>query len=184
MNYGVYMKIKILKLPSANTEEGFTIIDVIVGMLIASIFLLVSGQAMLLAAYSRLVSQQYTEGLLLIQQDLEEVRYNAALLGDDSITDINDSLYVTDDEHQDYCGATVATDGYAQALVGVLLPNNPTTKLKINTIEYNLTRTATVSPTSPFNVLQLTYLVKNTSDNKEVATLYTEVIPDAAFNCN
>jgi hypothetical protein len=161
-----------------NTEEGFTIIDVIIGMLVAFLFLMASLQAMVVEAYFRIAGQASSEGLLLIQQDLEEVRFLAT------------------ESSLPYVAAT-CTSGYGAALQTNIL-NNMTAKdsnkdgiytaKPNNTIEYQLTRTATPSTTDK-QVLTLSYSVKRdpkggTNYTKEVATLYTEVIPDAAFQCN
>ncbi len=150
------------------TEEGFTIIDVIIGILIASTFLLVSLQSMVLATYFRVAAQQSSEGILLIQQDLEEIRYLA--------TTTNLPYDTT------LCSPANASSGYGQTLLDSL--PTVTNPQKINNLQYNLTRNATVASDSPYNILQLSYQITSSDDGDEVATLYTEVIPDAAFECN
>ena len=150
------------------TEEGFTIVDAIIGILIASIFLLVSLQAIVLATYFRVAAQRTSEGILLIQQDLEEIRYLA------TTTNLP--------YNPDFCNPTDTTNGYAQALIDSLAtPPNPQ---KINNLEYVLNRTTTVATDIPYHILQLTYQVRAADDGDEVAKIYTEVIPDAAFECN
>jgi type II secretory pathway pseudopilin PulG len=159
----------ILKKLSRNTDDGFTIIDVIVGILIASIFLLVSLQAMVLAAYSRVKAQESSEGILLIQQDLEEVRFKAT----------TSQLAKTDA----LCNATTATTGYAQTLK-TSLGSYPKTVSINGTKQYTLALTSTPSGVAPYNVLQLKYEATPVGTATKVAELYTEVIPDAAFQCN
>jgi type II secretory pathway pseudopilin PulG len=164
------MNTKIWEQESENFEAGFTIIDVITGMLIAGIFLLVSGQAMLLAAYSRVKAQETTEGILLIQQDLEEVKYKA-------------SATLTQTQINSMCAATTANNGFAKYLQGQI-GTYPKTVSVSSTKTYSLTMTSTIQNTSPYNVLQLSYTVTPVNTSSSVATLYTEVIPDAAFQCN
>jgi hypothetical protein len=160
----------ILKLLTRSTDDGFTIIDVIIGLLVAFLFLMASLQAMVVEAYFRIAGQASSEGLLLIQQDLEEVRFLAT------------------EAQLPYVPAT-CTSGYGAALQSKVNTNksSPYTAKPNNTIEYQLTRIATVSA-SDNKVLTLTYSAKRdpnggTNYTKEVATLYTEVIPDAAFEC-
>lgn len=155
--------------PLPNTEKGFTIIDVIVGMLIASVFLVVSMQAMVFATYSRVKAQQSSEGLLLIQQDLEEVKFKAATLPANPAK----------------CNPSDADNGYAKYLQDNLTAITNPKSVKV--FQYNLTRIPSFESAfsaTPYNVLKLNYTVTPVGASSSVATLYTEVIPDAAFQCN
>lgn len=64
----------------SSIERGFTLLDVVVSILLASIFIMVSLQAMVIATYSRVRAQQTSEAVLLVQEDLENIKYIAATL--------------------------------------------------------------------------------------------------------
>ncbi|HEY9660775.1 MAG TPA: hypothetical protein V6C65_20145, partial [Allocoleopsis sp.] len=49
---------------------------------------------------------------------------------------------------------------------------------------YTLTRQVAVSATAPYDVLQLTYSVTESGRTASIATMYTEVIPNAALQCS
>ncbi len=59
------------------TDRGFTLLETIVAILIMTIFVSVSLQAMTIAAILKLRAREYTEAIAWIQQDLEKVKYTA-----------------------------------------------------------------------------------------------------------
>lgn len=65
------------KLPQQN--QGFTLVEVLVAILIASLFVTVAMEAMVLAAVFKARARQYTEATNWIQEDLENVKSQAAL---------------------------------------------------------------------------------------------------------
>ncbi|MGH8000958.1 MAG: type IV pilus modification PilV family protein [Brasilonema sp.] len=64
------------KLPK--TEQGFTLLEVLVSILVATTFVAMSLQAMVLAAYFQVRAKEASEATLLIQQDLENLKYLAS----------------------------------------------------------------------------------------------------------
>ncbi|PSO98083.1 MAG: hypothetical protein BRC51_15840, partial [Cyanobacteria bacterium SW_12_48_29] len=60
-----------------STEEGFTLLETLVAMLVATTFVAATMQAMVIAAYSRIRAQETSEATALIQEDLEEVKFIA-----------------------------------------------------------------------------------------------------------
>jgi prepilin-type N-terminal cleavage/methylation domain-containing protein len=91
------------------------------------------------------------------------------------------------------CYATASTNGFGDLLSDNLPavpsePNNSSTPNSgtktITGQTFTLTRIATPGTTAPYNVLQVTYTVaRSTTPTIAIATLNTEVIPDAALQC-
>lgn len=114
-------------------ERGFTLLDVVLSILLASIFILVSLQAMVIATYLRVRAQQTSEAVLIIQEDLENIKYIAATLGQ-SFLSANANLGSVDITLAD---ATEFT-------------NNDTLKIAEHSLEYQVTNKSnnilTISP--------------------------------------
>lgn len=58
-------------------EQGFTLIEVLIAILIATIFITVAMQMMVIAAVFKVKAQEYAEATTWIQEDLENVKYKA-----------------------------------------------------------------------------------------------------------
>ena len=156
-----------------STEEGFTLLETLVAMLVATTFVAATMQAMVIAAYSRIRAQETSEATALIQEDLENLKYEAS------------ELPYTGNESK--CNASSKTEGFADALRDEYYSGDETrdsfTKSGSNSgKEYIITRKLIPSKEQP-NVLQVIYSVMPSSDDETVAEMYTEVIPDAAFSC-
>jgi hypothetical protein len=163
-------------------------------------------QAMVIAAYSRIRAQETSEATALIQEDLEEVkfiatkeRYNPSETELDNRCDANgdnDRKFDKNDANRD--------EGLADGLRDEVLEEterdryeitNPTDYKTIYSREvesdeieigknYVLKRTLNIPDKEPYNVLELEYEVINPQEDEDpVAEMYTEVIPDAAFEC-
>jgi len=61
-------------------EQGFTLVEVLVSILIVTVFVGVSMQAMVIAAVFKARAKQHSEATTWIQEDLENVKYRAAQL--------------------------------------------------------------------------------------------------------
>ncbi|PSO79589.1 MAG: hypothetical protein BRC41_18770 [Cyanobacteria bacterium QH_9_48_43] len=189
-----------------STEEGFTLLETLVAMLVATTFVAATMQAMVIAAYSRIRAQETSEATALIQEDLEEVkfiatkeRYNPSETELDHRCDANgdnDRKFDKNDANRD--------EGLADGLRDEVLEEterdryeitNPTDYKTIYSREvesdeieigknYVLKRTLNIADKEPYNVLELEYEVINPQEDEDpVAEMYTEVIPDAAFEC-
>ncbi len=142
-----------------NKEQGFTFIEVLVGMLMATVFVLITTQGIVIGTVFRVKAQRQSEALNFIQQDLEEVKFQAAQL-------------------------TAGTCGsYATELNSAL--SAPDSPQKLVNKPHKIIRT----PTANGNVLALSYSVVPINDEvadltgDEVVNITTEVIPDVAFDC-
>ncbi|PSO96430.1 MAG: hypothetical protein BRC48_06745 [Cyanobacteria bacterium QS_9_48_30] len=189
-----------------STEEGFTLLETLVAMLVATTFVAATMQAMVIAAYSRIRAQETSEATSLIQEDLEEVkfiatkeRYHPSETELDHRCDANgdnDRKFDKNDANRD--------EGLADGLRDEVLEEterdryeitNPTDYKTIYSREvesdeieigknYVLKRTLNIADKEPYNVLELEYEVINPQEDEDpVAEMYTEVIPDAAFEC-
>ena len=153
------------------TESGFTLMEVIVASLMLFLFVVGSMQALALSAALRVKAQAKQRGSQLIQEDIEQIRFAAENLAED----------------RSRCSATGYTGSYAEALVAdANFPEGSPTK---NLIEgntdsriYELERTID-EDNSTNTVLRVSYRVLESDTDKEVATNYTEIIPDAAIQC-
>lgn len=173
-------------------EQGFTLVEVLVSILIATVFVATALQAMVVASLFKAKARQYAEATTWIQQDLENIRYRAAI------------LTRNDTKCNPPSGDQVA--GYAYSLREDLRLNlaltesvaspdsNPHTGTKaITGNTYILERDGPEAPTDikpnvrdvfPYNAMTLKYVVKPKGGGDAIATIYTEVIPDAAFQCS
>ncbi len=164
-------------------DQGFTLVEVLVSILIATIFVATALQGMVIASLFKARAQEYTEATTWVQEDLESLRFSA-------------SQYVDSAR----CTATGPNNGYADGfsdrLHNISQPNgtvsntatpdsDTTTPTKIGRSgkTYTFRRISTPRNTAPYAVLTLTYTVTPTSGGSSVASLYTEVIPDGAFQC-
>lgn len=152
-----------LKLKLPQHEQGFTLTEVLVAILITTVFVATAMQAIVIAAVMKAKARQYAEATTWIQQDLESVKYRAT-----EGPSPNQLPY--DSSKCDSYGT------YLQENLPTLSDDGSKT---ISGKSFTLSRSTT--PNS--NVLQLTYTVTPQGGSDSIANLYTEVIPDAAFKC-
>lgn len=173
------------KLPQQ--EQGFTLVEVLVAILITTLFVAVSMQAMVLAAVFKTRAQQYAEATTWIQEDLENVKYQASRYKDET-----------------ECAPTIINDGYADGFRDDLVKLGDPTGLKIGNQtgsyserfddepsrtkkKFRLTRTTNPVNVAPYNRLEVRYdvspIISTNTVGKSIANFYTEVIPNAAFQC-
>ena len=231
----IVRKIKILK--PYHSNKGFSLVEVIVGMLIALLFVTTSLQLMVYALVLASQGRGSSTAKNWIQEDLEQVKSlansyksttlsSATTVGSTTLTVNWTTGFAAGDivrigsDPDDYtvsgvsgttitlasgigtvqpsnanvsavnmCYATTAATGFAFALRSNL-PAVATTIKAIGGNNYTLTRgsagggtTPAITATAPFNVLQISYKVVPEGETDPIATLDTEVIPDAAIKC-
>lgn len=218
-------------------NKGFSLVEVIVGMLIALLFVTTSLQLMVYALILASQGRGSSTAKNWIQEDLEQIKSlansyksttlaSATTVGATTLT-VNwttgfangDLIRVGTDPNNytvsgvsgtqltlstpintvqsananvsavNMCNATTAATGFAFALRSNL-PAVATTTKAIGGRNYTLTRgssgggtTPAITATAPFNVLQISYKVVPEGEMNPIATLDTEVIPDAAIKC-
>lgn len=156
---------------------GFSLVEVMVAMLVAAIFVSLSMQVIVTAAAFRAIAAQYDEAYNWIQKDLETVVNKA------SQYELKAYPYSTK------CGATSAANGFAagfmnDATAGLDGASNTFGPKIFGGKSYMLLRTADYSSSSdPFKLLQLTYTVIPEGGGKPIATVNSEVIPQAVLKC-
>lgn len=150
----------------------------------ATAFVLVAVQSIAISAVYRVRAQRESEALQWIQEDFENIKFGSLA-----------PLTATS------CNATTTTGGYGQALQSYITSaafynsiaqdpnvdgdNKRITRNLLNK-SYLMTRTLGVYNVAPYNTMTISYSVSvsDPSGQRPIADFYTEVIPDAAFNCN
>lgn len=163
------------------SDEGFTLLEVLVAMLIATFFVLGSMQALVLATALRVKAQESQRANQLIQEEIEVIHFQAEEFAQ------NNSL----------CSATSYTGGYAESL-WTSLPSVSGDKQLLDSggKTYRLTRTldrdSSNNITSTAKALKINFSVSpldssgnlekdSSGNNIVIAEDYIEVIPDVAI---
>lgn len=110
------------KLPQQ--EQGFTLVEVLVSILIATVFVATAMQAMVVATLFKAKARQYAEATTWIQEDLESVKNRAAQLQNTSLTtaaNAVDSVLNVDSAHGFAVGDSlkVGTDSTNNVIAGI-----------------------------------------------------------------
>ncbi len=164
---------------SHRSIEGFTLIEVLVSILVATAFVGLSLQGILTATLLQAKALRQTEALNWIQGDLAELRWQASI-----------SQLAFD---RTRCQASTADRGFADALRDRLAQTDVTgtapyqvpIQIKRNARgqEFELLRTLSIA-SSPYHILGIQYQVRpHTSGALPVASFYSEVLADAVFQC-
>jgi prepilin-type N-terminal cleavage/methylation domain-containing protein len=153
-----------------NQKRGFTLVEVLVGILLMAAFTGTAMQAIVSATAFKVKAEELSEATVWMQEDLELVRYQASKVA----------------AVASKCSASKADDGYAKALKDEI--NSPSTDSTPKTSAigqrpYTLMRKADPKNEQPYNVLMLNYSVTRPGDSTPIAQLYSEVIPDAFLSC-
>lgn len=174
-------------------EEGFSILEVLVTILVITGFILGSLQATVLATFMRVQAQDKQEVTNWVQQDLELIRYQAFTL------DNPNALPSPFIDPPSPLAKSEACGRYGNRLRASIIGQYPVSEtVDINGRRYRVTRTYNPGDNTTFNnILQINYQVeyaassgaipahpryKSGGDNI-VTTLSTEVLPDAALEC-
>lgn len=148
-------------------NQGFTLVEVLVAILITTLFVAIAMQAIVIAAVFKARAEQYTKATNWIQEDLETVRFQA-------------SIYPQDNAK---CNPASSANGYATGLISTIGGSPLSLSKEILGKNFTLNRTATTSSSDPNKVLELEYTIVPGSGGSAIASLHTEVIPNAAFTC-
>jgi prepilin-type N-terminal cleavage/methylation domain-containing protein len=158
-------------------KRGFTLVEVLVAILISTIFVSIAMQIMVSAAFFRSKAYQYNQAFNWIQQDYETV-FSKATEYENSV-----SPYSTK------CLATGPASGLAAGFIndatiglgGSSVSVGPTT---LSGKSFMMTRTADYAASDdPYRLVRLTYTVTPTDGGSTVANIATEVVLYAGFKC-
>ncbi|NJK41381.1 MAG: prepilin-type N-terminal cleavage/methylation domain-containing protein [Acaryochloridaceae cyanobacterium SU_2_1] len=159
------------------SSQGFTLVEVLVSMLVAVIFVSMTMQALVTSAMFRIAATQYDEAVSWIQEDLEAVVRQAA------------QYETTALPYSSLCAAQTSANGLAASFIndstGGLGGSSATLGPRaLGGKYYNMTRTATYTDSyDPFKVLYVTYTVIPQGETRPIANVRTEVIPHGVFKC-
>ena len=151
------------------TEQGFSMLDVLAAVLVTMGFTLGALQMMVLATFFSIQAKVTEEADLWVQQDLESVFLAASNLAQDNSR----------------CLASTYSNGYAQQLSNNL--SSPVDR-EISAKTYRLERTYdSANSVAPHKVLRINYQVRQWDGSAlvgdPIVKQYVEVIPDAALQC-
>jgi Prokaryotic N-terminal methylation motif len=172
---------------SITQERGFTLSEVLVAILLTTTFVAVAMQGMVVAMLLKSKSLQVAEANRWIQADLEQIRSQIAInqlpMGTQRARchPASADLGFADSIRDNLAGGNVA--GSADYSLPPLLVTSQTSKT------FEIARTLSI-PATPENsnakILGIQYTVTPTTGGsleQPILHLYTEVIPDAAFQC-
>lgn len=161
-----------LLLTSEPSAQGFTMLEVLAGLMMTFAFFMGTLNAVVINAWMQAKAERQAQANYWIQQDLENIQSAAANQATDTTK----------------CTSTF-NSSYAGTLRNTLLGSTSTATSVDQTFSkslankpYTLTRSMSGSNSSP-QILALQYTVSSTSDPSNLATLYTEVIPPKALAC-
>lgn len=173
-------------------ESGFTLVEVLVGLLVIVGFISTAMQALVTATVFKVKGQELSEATSWIQEDLERVKYEANRL------DYVGSNYILTKEALDACQGNTETTGYADRLldnINGLNNTSPQFTNKTSTIgnrAYTIARIHTLPTSASFNVLKLEYRVASADYSPSeiiegkfipIAITQAKIIPDASLAC-
>jgi type II secretory pathway pseudopilin PulG len=166
--------------------QGFSLSEVMLGILLTMGFLGVAMQGMVASTAIKVRAQDRGEATAWIQEDLEFIRSQANSL------DLSGTTYTADKPR---CSATSESTGYADKLRDTVRTLNVTSNTDTNNTQtidrssalnnrpFTMTRVLNVTNTTPYTTLSITYTVRNAS-NTILAQSYGEVVPIAAMACS
>lgn len=167
-----------LKEITPKRNDGFTLVEVLVGLLVIVGFISTAMQALVTATVFKVKGQELSEATTWIQEDLEMVKFKANRLHYVVDPDPAKSMY---DPNEIACQGTTNT-GYASVLNDALEPVTSSKTSAIGNRSYTLSRTITLPSSAPYNVLTLEYQVAS-ADNVPIAITHTKVVPDVSLAC-
>lgn len=154
-----------------NGSHGFSLVEVMVSIILLTAFLSVGMTAIATASLVKAKANTSTVATNWIKEDLEAVRSQA-----DQVSFASSRCNPT--------GTNPSASGFATALQQSLPSLARSGSQTVGGKTYTLTRQVAVSATAPYDVLQLTYSVTESGGTASIATMYTEVIPNAALQCS
>lgn len=151
-----------------NKEKGFGLLEVMISMLIATTFLLGLAQAMMLSAMINIRSQEKSQAVARVENDIENIKFLAS----------------------SYTSGICGTYGqnFRDSIIGTFPTTGTTYTFSFGT--YNITRTYTPLANQLGIEYQVSYPTNISSNGRKLNTdstlfrNYTEVIPNGVFVAN
>ena len=168
------MKLLYLLRPTlVSPDQGFSLVEVMISMMVTSIFVAVTMQTILVAAIFRNRGSQYDQAVTWIQEDFEQVVNQATQF---EVMAVPESVR---------CNAVDPEDGLAAGFLaeidGLSLTDGSRT---LGGEVFTLNRTGDYeNSVDPYKLLQLSYTVTPQGGGEAIASLSTEVLLTAALKC-
>ena len=168
------------------SENGFSLMEVLVSIFVLSGFFLGTLQASVYATLMRVQAQDKQEMTNWIQLDVEQIRYQAFILDNPNPTPDGNFGSLPTVSSSDACDTSQYGKRLEELIDETYLASSTVT---IDNKSYDVTRTYT----STNNILQITYNVnyanthpryKGAGADNTVSGLSTEVLPNASFTCS
>ncbi|WP_404790551.1 type II secretion system protein J [Altericista sp. CCNU0014] len=158
-------------------QRGFTLIEVLAALTISMIFVSLTMQMMVAAAFFRSKGGQYNQAFNWIQQDYEKV-FSKATEYENSVTPYSSKCLATTPDNGLAAGflndATLGLGGTAVTLGTTTLSGK----------SFTLTRTASyASSDDPYRLVRINYAVAPASGGAAIVSIDTEVVLYAGFKC-
>ena len=154
-------------------STGFTLVEVIVGMMITLIFLTVTMQIFVSAAYLRAKAREYDEIYNWVQEDFEQILTKAKTYEMQTIP------------HSSFCATgQLASSFISDAAQGLGGNTADLGERTFGTRTMQLSRTASHTGTlDPSRLLDVTYQITQVGTGESILEIETKVAIYAAFNC-
>jgi prepilin-type N-terminal cleavage/methylation domain-containing protein len=158
---------------------GFSLVEVLVAIMVSSIFVAITMQAIVAAAFFRARAEQFDEGVNWIQEDLESVIKRAGQYE----TDIFPRAYSS------RCNAATNAEGLPAGFMNDTATGLGGAQVTVGTKSFGgksfeLRRSADYERSSdPKLLLKISYEVIPEGGGKAIATTTTEVLPYAVLRC-
>jgi Tfp pilus assembly protein PilV len=155
--------------PTKSKHHGFGITEVLVSILMLSLFTLSASSLMVYAAQNRVSARSDGEVTDQLQLLTEGLRDRATALP---------ALVSA-------CNATAFANGYGQLLADDIVSSIPasTSSINLNGRSYTVTRNLTPVNAAPFDRLEVTYTFTAQARTSDTITMTTEIMPNVAFDC-
>jgi type II secretory pathway pseudopilin PulG len=165
---------------SRDENQGFTMIEVLVGIILTLTFVAVSMQSFVVATAFKVRAREISEADKWIKSDLSSIRIDvAAKLDQDATSKEYRPNFAA-------CRASSTTNGYSTRLETAILATGSNTMSRTSEIgnrSYTVTRTLTPVNAAPYNVLTIEYTVTKDIDDQVVTVRQSELIPDVSLTC-
>jgi prepilin-type N-terminal cleavage/methylation domain-containing protein len=166
------------KIRTRKQVKGFALIEVLVAIMVSSIFVAITMQAIVAAAFFRSRAEQFDEGANWIQEDLESVIQRAGQYE----TDIFPRAYSSRCDAVNNAGGLPA--GFINDAAGLGGAEVTVGTKSFGGKSFELKRSANYEGSSdPKLLLKVAYEVVPEGGGKAIATTTTEVMPYAVLRC-
>jgi type II secretory pathway pseudopilin PulG len=167
-----------------NKNEGFSLVEVMVGILVLFGFVGAAMQALVASAAIKVKAQERSEATLWIQEDIELIRYRAGqLAANPSLCTATRTTGYADALRDNIVGASTATT--SDTVISKTSALNYGNSSAAGNRTYTVNRTISLKDAAPYVVMTVSYNVPSPSNAAQsLSQMYTEVIPDKAFQCS